>query len=399
MEAAQTLHINMLGEFTLTSGDKSIKAECSRSKKLWTFLEYIITFRDKEIPQEEIIEVLWPDDEISDPANTLKTLLHRARGTVAELGFTNAKQFISYSKGAYRWTPAVNCAIDAEQFEQLCSLASYTADEAKKSDLLLMAADIYKGDFLPKMSMEFWAVPISTYYHSQYVSIVRDVLDMLNSEARYADTIKVCQKAVVIEPYDEKFHFNLIRALVATGAQRAALRHYDYVTDLFFNQFGITPSKELTALYKDIVKTSKSLELDLNVIKEDLCEGNINRDAFYCEYAFFKDFYRLEARSAARTGRVLHLGMITVSGIGESQLKQKQLAVIMEKLKDIIGETLRISDIFCRYSIAQYLVMLPSASYENGNNVLARIIASFRVHHPKSNVMLHYKLLPVDPLN
>ena len=399
MEPEQTLRINMLGEFTLTNGEHTIKAECSRSKKLWTFLQYLITFRDKEISQDEIIEVLWPDDDIDDPANTLKTLLHRARGTVSELGFENAKQFISYSKGAYRWTPSVNCATDVEQFDQLRSLASLAGDRAKKTELLLMAADIYRGDFLPKMSMESWVVPISTYYHSQYTDVVHEVLDILNSEARYPEIIKICQKAVIIEPYDEKFHFFLISALIATEAQHAALQHYNYVTDLFFDQFGITPSKELTALYKNIVRVSKSLELDLNVVKEDLFEGKISRNAFFCEYAFFKDFYRLEARSAARTGRVLHLGMITVTGYDETQMKQKQLASIMEKLKEIISDTLRISDIFCRYSTAQYLIMLPSASYENGNIVLARISSSFRVRCSKANVALQYKLLPVDPLS
>lgn len=391
------LRINMLGEFSLIYGDREVNEESNRSKKIWTLLEYLITFRDREISQNEMFEVLWPDDNVEDPANTLKTLLHRARNTLSQLGIEDDKQLIYYRRGTYRWNPSIDYTVDVEQYEQLCTLAFSSRNEEDRLDLFLHAINLYKGDFLPKSSLELWAVPIHTYYRSQYIKIVHEVLSMLQRAGRFDEIIKVCWKAVSIDPYDEDLHYALIQSLVATGAQRTALQHYEYVTDLYFNQFGVTPSKELTDLYKEIMKTSKSLELNLNVIKEGLREAELKKSAFFCEYVFFKDIYRLEARAAARTGQAMHIALITISGAGGAVLKQKQVVVTMERLSEVISETLRKSDIYTRYSVTQYLILLPSASYENGNAVMSRIVSTYKSRHAKSNVVLQYKLLPLDP--
>lgn len=73
------LYINMLGEFTLRYGENVISDQEGRSKKLWLLIEYLVTFRGKEISQNDLIDLLWPDDSNGNPANTLKTLVHRAR--------------------------------------------------------------------------------------------------------------------------------------------------------------------------------------------------------------------------------------------------------------------------------------------------------------------------------
>ena len=69
------LKINMLGEFSISCGSKTADGSLSRSKKLWTLLEYLVAFRDREVSQNELIELLWPEGETENPANTLKTII------------------------------------------------------------------------------------------------------------------------------------------------------------------------------------------------------------------------------------------------------------------------------------------------------------------------------------
>lgn len=85
------LQINMLGGFSLRYNENVIDYQRSRSHKLWLILEYLITFRDKEITQNELIELLWGDEFTENPANTLKTLLHRLRNMLEELEFAPSK--------------------------------------------------------------------------------------------------------------------------------------------------------------------------------------------------------------------------------------------------------------------------------------------------------------------
>ena len=86
------LQINMLGGFSLQYRDKVIDYQKSRSHKLWLILEYLITFRDKDITQDELINLLWGDEFTENPANTLKTLLHRLRSMLNELEFAPSKE-------------------------------------------------------------------------------------------------------------------------------------------------------------------------------------------------------------------------------------------------------------------------------------------------------------------
>lgn len=80
----------------------------------------------------------------------------------------------------------------------------------------------------------------------------------------------MCQQAVAIDPYDESLHYELIQAMLDTGGQQAALAHYEHVVDLFYSEFGINLSDELTDLYKEIIKESNGIEVDLSLIRDRL---------------------------------------------------------------------------------------------------------------------------------
>lgn len=398
MEHPDVLQVNMLGEFSLTYKGQTILDQHSRSRKVWALLEYAIAFRDKDISQADLIELLWPEeDDISDPSNTLKTLLHRVRSQLGQLD-EDLRKALTYRRGSYRWAPVVPCQIDVEDFDNYCKQAANEGDELVRLELLCKAIDIYKGDFLPRSALDSWVMPINTYYRAQYIKIVYEALDLLTQNGRFDQALEVCQKAVTIDPYDEGLHLSMIRCLLSTGAQRAALQHYKHVTDLFFTQFGVSPSDEMTSLYKDVVKTDKNMELDLSIIKEGLQEACPDRKAFHCEYEFFKEIYRLEARSAMRTGQVIHIALITVTSDSRRELTQKQTNATMDRLREVIATSLRRNDVFARYSVTQHLIMLPSASFENGQMVMNRIVSAFRSQYPKMPITLQYKLLPLDPL-
>lgn len=271
-------------------------------------------------------------------------------------------------------------------------------DHTAKLNLLFEAQELYKGDFLPKSAMDDWVMPLNSYYRTQYGSLVHELTAGLSSVGRFDDTIIVCRRAIIIDPYDEAVHLSLIQSLVETGAQQEAMQHYTYVTELFYTHFGVTPSEELTSLYKDIVRTSKSTEMNLGVIRDGLAERERESGAFYCEYEFFKDIYRLNARSASRNGQIVHIALLTVMDAKGKRLTQERMNAAMDRLKDVVRTSLRRGDVFARYSVSQYLIMLPSASFENAEMVMNRVTRSFKHAYPKMETLLHFSVLPLDPV-
>ena len=196
----------MLGEFSIAHGENVINDSSNRSKKLWLILEYLMTFRDREISQNELIELLWPEGEIENPANTLKTLIYRVRAMLDELGCLSGKELLLHGRGACSWNKEVQMVVDVDLFESELKKAS-TVEGPRRLEHLLSALELYKGDFLPKTALEPWAVPLATYYHSNYLQAAHQAVNMLSADSRYGEIIAICQKGTAIDPYDEEMHY------------------------------------------------------------------------------------------------------------------------------------------------------------------------------------------------
>lgn len=388
------ISVKMLGEFSISAGDKTISDQSNHSKKLWNLLEFLITYRNKELSQSELIDLLWGDDNSTNPTGALKTLMHRVRNLLKELNYPS--ELIIQRRGTYAWNPIVPCTVDIDVFESHCKEGSYIMDDTLRFETYRKAISLYKGDFLPKTSCEPWVVPVSAYYHSMYLKVVLESIDILMKKESYAEVANICWQALTIDQYAESLHFNLIHSLYLSGNQRAAINQYSTTTDLFFSKFGVTPSEELKALYKEIVKTSKDVETDLDTIKNNLKESRKKRGAFLCEYEIFKDIYRLEARSSERNGNSIYLCLLTLTTNSGHAPELDLLNKAVERLKESILESLRSSDIFSRYSISQYIIMLPTASYDTAEMVLKRIITHFYKKFPKNRIKVNYALQPIE---
>jgi len=389
------IYVHMLGEFCISVGEKTINDQNNHSKKLWNLLEYLITYRNKEIAQNELINLLWNEEKLANPIGALKTLMHRIRTMLKELEYPS--ELILQRRGTYSWNPNVPCTIDADLFETFCKDGSGIPDSFSRLEKYRKAISFYKGDFLPKTSSEPWVVPISAYYHTLYLKTVNESIEILMKEQSYTDVANICWQALTVDQYEEFLHCSLIRSLFLSGNQRAAIKQYSTTIHLFFSKFGVTPSDELKALYKEITKTSKSVETDLEAIKASLKESQKKKGAFYCEYEIFKDIYRLEARTAKRTGISIYLCLITITDKNENAPELNLLNQAMEQLKESFFESLRASDIFSRYSVSQFILMLSTTSTKFAETAIKRIISHFYQKMSENDIKILYKITPIDP--
>lgn len=399
MEKNLPLKINMLGEFTIKYGDNVISDQEGRSKKLWLLIEYLVTFRGREIPQNDLIELLWSDDKNGNPANTLKTLVHRARTLISTLNYDNTKNIIIYRRGTYAWNDKLEVVIDLDIFENKINESHKpNISMENRLSLLLSAIEMYKGDFLPKLEMESWAIPISTYYHSLYIKSVHEAIEILSEIKNWDEVVSVCQKATEIDPYDEMLHYHFIQGLVNTKNQQLAKTHYEAVTKMFYDKFGVAPSEEFSALYKQVIRTLHKTEMDLMTIRGKLSETDKASGAFYCEFEIFKEIYQLYVRSSARSGQSVVLLLLTVTGSDGDVPPKALLNNAMGKLLVTVNQSLRRGDVYTRYSASQYIIMLQSITYENAEMVAERILKRFKKEYPKVPVILETSVLPIETM-
>ena len=230
------------------------------------------------------------------------------------------------------------------------------------------------------------------------MNCIAGAYELLMAKEDYETIVEICNHAVVIDPYDEKLYEMLITALVRLGQHQTALDAYHTITDSLYNELGVNPSENLRSLYRDIMKSIKSVAMDLAIIKEDLNEINAKRGAYYCDYEIFKNVYRFVARTVTRTGSSVHILLFTITNQNNDVPDINLCNNAMQALKDAIFTSLRRGDSFARYSSTQYVVMLPDITHENTLKVAERIYKRFRKVYTNKKILLHYKLQPLDPL-
>lgn len=394
----EVLHVRMLGEFVLQKGDREIGDGDNRSRKQWMLLAYLLYHRGRPVPQEEIIRLLWSSETGSaNPSNALKTLFHRVRTSLDQLDAGSGHAMLLCREGSYLWNSAVPVTLDLDEFEALCHAAASAVEEDERLRLSLAALDLYRGDFLQKRSSEAWVVPIAARYHSRYLQLLPDTIALLNQRGRMAETAVLCRRALALDPYSELLYQHLMRSLLAQGRRQEAVAAFEHMCRLLSDRFGILPSDESRALYREAVRTEPVPSLSLAALQEQLQEPDGPGGALICDYDFFKLLYHAEARAVARSGDAVHIALISASGSEGQPLPQRSLDRCMDNLEALIRAGLRRGDVAARCSISQFLLLLPQATYESSCMVCGRILKAFSSQYPHSPAVLRYAVQPLEP--
>lgn len=388
--------IKMFGTFEIIVNGNVVLSQLRQAKKTSQFLEYLILKRDRPVPHEELLEMLWSDKENRNPATALRTLLHRYRALVESSGLPELADSILTARGAYQWNPDLDCEIDVFEFERLCQEARMPGMSNRECiERYLQMLQIYTGPLLTNSAEEMWVVPKSVYYHDLFLESVFTLLDLLKTEEEYEMIIQVCRKAMDVDMFDERLHLELMMALVKTGKKREALSQYYFATDLHYKQLGIQPSGEIRAVYKLIVQADQEMEADIEKVQGMLEEDDASQGAFVCEYEIFKEIYQLQRRMLERYNGTMFLALLTISNTYEQRFDNLVLDNIMKQLLNVAQTNLRRGDTISRYSVMQYVVLLPSVTYETGRLVMDRIKKAFYMEYVKSSVVLTFKLRPL----
>lgn len=394
----EKLYVRMLGTFSLALGQQEIQDSDNRSRKVWLLLAYMIYCRNRSVTQQELVNLIWGEEErSSNPVNALKTMFHRVRAMLNQLGESVGHDLIVRRGGNYRWNTEIPMTLDVDEFERLCQAGAANPDAAGRLEQYLAALRLYSGDFLNKLSAESWVVPISTYYHNQYLRAVQEALEGLEAAQRKEEAVRICRQALELEPYSEELYHHLMRNLLDLGDQRGAVAVYEEMSELLFSNFGVMPSEEIRLLYREAVRTVNDRAIPLGEVREQLREPDPANGAMLCDYDFFRMLYQVEARFIARSGDAIHIALISVHGEGNAELPKRSLDRVMENLRDQIRINLRRGDVAAQCSVSQYILMLPQANYENSCMVCERITKSFARQFPHSPAVLHYCVQPLEP--
>lgn len=401
-EMEQTIQVQMLGGLTIRLGDQVIRDDENRSKKAWNLLSYLILNRNREVSAAELYQALWQDNTEENPYGALKTLIFRVRRMLEAAGIP-AQELILSQRRIYRWNTDWDLWLDTEEFEALCAKClEEGADPEETQESWMRALELYQGKFLPSIAEGGWASAQEALYHGLYKRLVVMVCSWLEKQEAYEQILNISRRAAAIDHFCEDFHYYRILALCQLGSKKEAAEEFHKVTESFYRERLMTPSERFKELYQVICRGLHEME-DFSQIQDQLeqrepGEKELDPGAYECEYAVFKRLYQLERRGVERSGSSVYLCLLTVGNRRGGTLKPDIQMRAMDRLKVSIKDSLRSSDLFARYSVSQYTILLPGITYENSEMVMKRIVSAFNRLYVRKDVVVSYSLSPVLPL-
>lgn len=389
------IRIRMLGEFSVTAGEKTISDGNGRSRKLWALLACLVCNRQRFLTQQKLIDLLWGEETGSNPENALRITLHRLRILLDGLWPGAGKELICYREGGYGWNPEISVWLDWEAFEALTQKPG--SGEQRLEDCLA-ALELYRGEFLTRLSDQIWVVPLATHFQNLYLQLTLEASGLLLERNRPAQAVALCRRAVELEPYHELLHQMLMRSLGEMGDAKGAASVYETLSKRLFDDFGIRPSEQTRAVYRSAAHAPEDRTLPMDEIMEQLQESNSSAGAMVCDYDHFKVLCFAESRAMERTGNVAHVALLSLaSGDPEKPLSKRSRDRIMEQLLQQLRQNLRRGDVISRCSVSQYILLLPKANYENSCMVCRRVLAAFHRAHPHVSARVNYMVQPLTP--
>jgi len=386
------LTVKSLGKFELSDGIHVMNDEVLRSDMLKKLLMYMLLHRDGPISIQEIAEGLWQEDEVDNPAGALKNLMYRLR-TLIKKTF-GEMQFIITSSGAYAWNKELEVDMDIKRFEMYYKKAKDAGTKEERVAAYESAVTLYRGEFMENALEQHWAVTLSTYYHSMFLNAVKSLNELYMEQGRYQDIEDISVHALKMDSVDEELYCYHIMALIKGNKPDLAMKRFEEASKLLYDALGVRNSSKMQSVQKELLKMSKGHEAQtLENIHEDMVEDEESVGVYFCGYPVFREIYRLEVRKNSRLGEAEHIVLFTVEmidGIKADNEKMERFIIEqgMSKLKNTLGRVLRVGDVAARYSDSQYIVLLPTCSYESSVLVAKRVLENFAASDRSKKVQI-----------
>ena len=397
------LTVKSLGKFQITYGEHILNDELLRSDMLKKLLMYMLTHREHPISIQELSEALWSEDEIDNPAGALKNLMYRLRTIMKK--YISDDKFIITSQGSYAWNNEIEVELDAERFEEFCKNAKVSKDEIVILQNYESAVALYKGEFMENELDHHWAVTLSTYYHSMFLNAVKALAKQYIKMERYQDIEDLSVHALRMDRVDEELYCYHITALIKGNKYDLAMKRYDEAVKTLQDALGVHNPTKLQKVQQELLKMNKGTAAEaLENIHEDMVEEEESVGVYFCGYPVFKEIYRLEVRKNARLCEAEYIVLFTVGlndklSADNDKMKKFLVEQGMKNLKNTLKKVLRIGDVAARYSDSQFIVLLPTCTYESSVAVAKRVTENFAILDKAKRVVIKTEFEQLSDVN
>lgn len=253
------LNLHFFGHFQVTCAERPITTfESDKGRALLTYLAVEAT---QAHSRSALTALLWPEYTETSARGSLRQALYQLRQVIGDEASTPA--FLLITRQTLQFNPDASYDCDVTAFVsrlQRCSnhahaqLAQCPACLAQ----LRQAVELYQGEFLAGFAIadsapfEEWRRSKQEQFHLQALDALTTLANIDEAAGAWEQAQQYARRQLMLEPWREEAHRQLMRLLVHQGQRAAAIAQYQSCRQVLQAELGVEPSGATTHLYEQI---------------------------------------------------------------------------------------------------------------------------------------------------
>lgn len=227
-DAHPNVAIRTLGGLVVERGGVRVALSEWQSKKARDLLKILVARRGRPASREQLIDLLWPDEDLAKASNRLSVALSTIRNVLDPNKRDGSDRYVTGDQSSVGLAIS-NLVVDVEGFlsdaRQGLELRRDSPDAA--ITYLLRAEGAYGGDFLEEDAYAEWAVALREEARSAYMDVARALAEEASLAGDDDSAVRFLLRILERDPFDERAHLQFVEALERSARHGEARRAYN----------------------------------------------------------------------------------------------------------------------------------------------------------------------------
>ena len=204
------VYITVLGDLKITTKAGVLSEDELKSPKISRLLVYLLMSRKSACSPREIVDALWPGEDVDNAVKNIKGLIYRLQHA---FGLISEYRLIVSTTNGYQLNPKLNIFTDLHLFDKKWSIAIKAIDIEEKIHYLKKAVDLYRGPLFQSAKHEHWIMPNVVSLEMRYLGAVSELMKSLYQVEDYLSIQQYASKAMHLCPHSVDVYFWMIVAM------------------------------------------------------------------------------------------------------------------------------------------------------------------------------------------
>jgi LuxR family maltose regulon positive regulatory protein len=227
-----------LGRYEVYRDEERLEFSGKAPKKPLALLKALIAFGGRNVPEERLMDALWPDEEADAARKSLDITVLRLRKLLGSNDTIMVSDELIGLNPQLCWTDVWGLERRVEQFDGGEGQVSAAAE----------ALRLYRGNFLPADTEEPWTAKMRERLRSKFVRIVEAVALAEEDARHWEEAIALYSKGLEADDLVEPFYQGLMRCHRSLGRHAEAMNVFRRLRQLLSVVLGIAPSESTQAM-------------------------------------------------------------------------------------------------------------------------------------------------------